>query len=111
MGSLEGAEVAPPSTTPTTAEVAPPATTAEAAPEDQGPLGARLTRKVSLRSAPDGKMIGTLETKTRWGSPRVLAVTERRDGWLGTCSQKVEQRTQPIHIITNRWPFSSNLLW
>ena len=92
MDSLEGAEVEPPSTTATAAQVAPPATTPDAAPEDQGPLGARLTRKVSLRTAPGGRMIGTLGTKTRWGSPRVLAVTDRRDGWLGVLSERIPGR-------------------
>jgi len=93
VDSLEGAQVEPPSaTTATTTEVAPPATTPDAAPEDHGPLGARLTRKVSLRTAPDGKMIGTLETKTRWGSPRVLAVAERREGWLGVLSERIPGR-------------------
>jgi hypothetical protein len=79
----QGAEVDPPPT-PTTATVAP-----EAPPKPQGPLGARLERKVALREAPGGKIIGNLETKTRWGSPRVLAVVEQRTGWLGVLSERI----------------------
>jgi hypothetical protein len=78
----QGAEVdvAPTPTAETTAPDAPP--------EPQGPLGARLERRVALRSAPDGRIIAPLTTKTRWGSPRVLAVVEQRDGWLGVLSER-----------------------
>jgi lipoprotein-anchoring transpeptidase ErfK/SrfK len=86
--SQEGADVGT-APVPTTATTAPPADTQPQQAADQGPLGARLERKVSLRSSPGGKMLGTLETKTRWGSPRVLAVVEQRDGWLGVLSERI----------------------
>lgn len=86
--SLQGAEVTPPpvattATTPATAPAAPAHTAAT-----DGPLGARLQRRVGLRDTPDGKIIATLPTKTHWGSPRVLAVTEQRDGWLGVLTEQ-----------------------
>jgi L,D-transpeptidase-like protein len=84
--SLEGADVDAPATTVTTA----PATTATVpppAPQPEGPLGARLKHKVALRATPSGKIIADLATKTRWGSPRVLAVTEQRGDWLGVLSE------------------------
>ena len=84
--SLEGAEVEPP--VPTTRTQAAPAPSGEA----EGPLGARLRREVSLRAAPGGRIIASLATKTRWGSPRVLAVTERREGWLGVLSERIPGR-------------------
>jgi hypothetical protein len=80
--SLRGAELAP-ATAPVTTATVPPAAPAE----PQGPLGARLKRKVALRDAPDGKVVAALTTKTRWGSPRVLAVAEQRTGWLGVLSE------------------------
>jgi hypothetical protein len=85
--SLEGAEVTPPPV-PTTA------TTPAPAPSDdpEGPLGARLRRTVSLYDKPDGRVLAKLTTKTRWGSPRILAVTERREGWLGVLSERIPGR-------------------
>ena len=56
--------------------------------EQQGPLGAKLERRVGLRDEPDGKIVATLDTKTRWGSPRVLAVVEQRTGWLGVLTEQ-----------------------
>jgi hypothetical protein len=85
--SLQGAEIEPPATTATspaaTASTVPPS----APPKAEGPLGARLERKVALRDAPGGKILAGLATKTRWGSPRVLAVTAQRDGWLGVLTE------------------------
>ncbi len=88
--SLQGADVDPPAAStspPTTAAAA----TTPAAPkpdaEADGPLGAKLKRKVALRDAPQGKIIASLGTKTRWGSPRVLAVVEQRTGWLGVLTE------------------------
>ena len=90
--SLEGAEVTPPSvatTTPTTtAETTTTTPAAEPDAEQQGPLGAKLERRVGLRDEPDGKIVATLDTKTRWGSPRVLAVVEQRTGWLGVLTEQ-----------------------
>jgi hypothetical protein len=83
--SLQGADVTPPAaTTPETTATAPPA---KSDAENAGTLGARLERRVALRTAPDGKIIAALDTKTRWGSPRVLAVVEQRNGWLGVLTE------------------------
>jgi lipoprotein-anchoring transpeptidase ErfK/SrfK len=83
--SLQGADVTPPvATTPRTTAAAAPA---KPGAENTGPLGAKLRRRVALRTAPEGKIVATLDTKTRWGSPRVLAVVEQRNGWLGVLSE------------------------
>jgi lipoprotein-anchoring transpeptidase ErfK/SrfK len=83
--SLQGADVTPPATT---APAATAATTPPPAPaQPKGPLGAKLKHRVALREAPDGKPITDLQTKTRWGSPRVLAVVKRQAGWLGVLSE------------------------
>ena len=89
--SLQGADVTPPAiaTTPTTtAETTTTTRAAEPGAQQQGPLGAKLERKVGLRDEPDGKIVATLGRKTRWGSPRVLAVVEQRPGWLGVLTEQ-----------------------
>jgi lipoprotein-anchoring transpeptidase ErfK/SrfK len=93
--SLQGAEVAPPTTatttttTPTTtAETTTTTPAAEPGAEQQGPLGAKLERRVGLRDEPDGKIVAMLDTKTRWGSPRVLAVAKQRTGRLGVLTEQ-----------------------
>ncbi len=43
---------------------------------------ATLTRSTVLRSAPDGRVLARLGTRTRFGSTTVLAVRGRRAGWL-----------------------------
>jgi hypothetical protein len=89
--SLQGAEVDAPVTQTTATAPTPTTATAQtpAPPKPDGPLGARLQRKVQLRDAPGGKVLADLATKTRWGSPRVLAVTEQRDGWIGVLSEHI----------------------
>jgi hypothetical protein len=73
----------------TTAVPTTTATTPAPAPADQGPLGARLERKVALRETPGGKILATVGTKTRWGSPRILGVVDRTDGWLRVLSERL----------------------
>jgi hypothetical protein len=45
-------------------------------------LTARIVRPVALRDAPGGRRLARLTRRTEFGSPHVLAVTRRRDGWL-----------------------------
>lgn len=52
-----------------------------------GPIGARLKSRTQLRVAPGGTAVLTLPTKTEFGSPRVLAVVARRDGWAQVLTQ------------------------
>jgi lipoprotein-anchoring transpeptidase ErfK/SrfK len=51
-----------------------------------GPQGryktAHVVRRTSLRSAPGGRVLARIGTRTEFGSERVLAVTGRRAGWL-----------------------------
>ena len=56
------------------------------APARRGPLGARLLRRTQLRAHAGGRVVRTLGTKTNFGSPRVLAVVERRGDWLAVLS-------------------------
>jgi hypothetical protein len=43
---------------------------------------ARVLRRTTLRATPEGRVVARLGRRTEFGSPRVLAVTARRDGWL-----------------------------
>jgi L,D-transpeptidase catalytic domain len=107
--SLEGADVTP-SPVPTTATAPAPA------PRDdpEGPLGARLRRTASLRDKPDGRVLAKLTTKTRWGSPRILAVTERREGWLGVLSERIPGRvgwipSEEAELLLEPWSLRIDL--
>jgi lipoprotein-anchoring transpeptidase ErfK/SrfK len=58
----------------------------EAAPARKAARGrfatARVVRRVALRARPGARVVARLGTRTEFGSPRVLAVTGRRGGWL-----------------------------
>jgi lipoprotein-anchoring transpeptidase ErfK/SrfK len=43
---------------------------------------ARVVRRTTLRAAPSGRVLARIGRETEFGSPRVLAVTGRREGWL-----------------------------
>ena len=43
---------------------------------------ARVVRRTTLRAGPAGRVLARIGRQTEFGSPRVLAVTGRRDGWL-----------------------------
>ena len=43
---------------------------------------ARVVRRTTLRSAPDGRVVARIGPRTEFGSPRVLAITKRRGDWL-----------------------------
>jgi lipoprotein-anchoring transpeptidase ErfK/SrfK len=43
---------------------------------------ARVVRRTAQRAAPRGRVVAHIGRETEFGSPRVLAVTARRDGWL-----------------------------
>ena len=45
-------------------------------------LTARVVRRTTLRGSPGGRVLARMGRQTEFGSPRVLAVTARRDGWL-----------------------------
>ncbi len=46
------------------------------------PFSAHVNRRTQLRATPGGRVIGTLGTRTGFGSFRVLAVVGRSHGWL-----------------------------
>ena len=52
-------------------------------------LVARLERRTLLRSRPDGKPLRRLGPRTEFGSPTILAVLKRRDGWLRVMTPKL----------------------
>ena len=45
-------------------------------------LVARLRRTTRLLAAPGGRTLARLRTRTEFGSPQILGVVGRRDGWL-----------------------------
>jgi lipoprotein-anchoring transpeptidase ErfK/SrfK len=55
---------------------------------------ARVLRRTTLRTVPGGRVIARVGRATEFGSPRVFAVTGRRDGWLRVIAseQRNEQR-------------------
>ena len=55
----------------------------------RGPFGARLTRRVLLRARPGGRILRPIGLRTEFGSQRVLAVVERKRGWLGVLTHHV----------------------
>jgi lipoprotein-anchoring transpeptidase ErfK/SrfK len=46
-------------------------------------LGAKVVSPVGLRDRPEGRVVARVGPRTEFGSPRVLPVVHRRDGWLG----------------------------
>jgi hypothetical protein len=54
-------------------------------PEQAGHLVARVPpgRTVVLHDRPRGRAVARLPARTEFGSPRALAVIERKNGWLG----------------------------
>jgi hypothetical protein len=52
------------------------------APEASAALVVRPTGPVALHATPGGRVIGSLGTRSDFGSPLVLAVAARRGGWL-----------------------------
>jgi hypothetical protein len=63
---------------------------------DLGPDGrylvARLERRTWLRTRPGGRQIRRLNTHTEFGSPNILGVVERRDGWLRVITPRLPNR-------------------
>ena len=55
-------------------------------------LMSRLERRTWLRSTPDGKRLRRLNERTEFGSPNILAVVERRDGWLRVVTPRLPNR-------------------
>jgi hypothetical protein len=59
-----------------------------------GPKGryetARVLRRTTLRAAPGGRVVARIGRTTEFGSPRVLAVTGRRGGWLRVMASERE---------------------
>src|SRR5919197_5408321 len=68
-------------TGPTWAPTAPPAPRVAARPPGRF-VTARVLRRTTLRAAPGGRAVARIGRATEFGSPRVLAVTGRRGGWL-----------------------------
>ncbi len=57
-------------------------------------LTARLTRPVTLRSRPGGRILARLQRRTEFGSPRVLGVVSRRSGWLEVVSSELRNQSR-----------------
>ena len=51
---------------------------------------ARVVRRTALRGSPGGRVVARIGRRTEFGSPRVLAVTGRRGGWLRVTASERE---------------------
>jgi lipoprotein-anchoring transpeptidase ErfK/SrfK len=71
-----------------TAKPAPPGTPAPPPPAAAAPavlpgtLAFHVQHRTQLRTAPHGKVVATIPTKTEFKSPTILAVVHRRPGWV-----------------------------
>jgi L,D-transpeptidase catalytic domain len=76
-----------------TAQEAPPPTPT-ATPEAREPAPrhriAAVRRRTTLRASPGGRVLARIGTRTEFGSPRMLAVTRERDGWLRVTASERE---------------------
>jgi lipoprotein-anchoring transpeptidase ErfK/SrfK len=81
-GSVERAAVVEPEPTPAFVADEEPAPAAKKKPAGPRYVTARVVRRTTLRTAPDGRVVARVGRKTEFGSPRVLAVVGRRNGWL-----------------------------
>lgn len=52
-------------------------------------IGARVLRRVALRSTPGGAVVARVGPKTEFGSQRVLPIVHRRAGWLGVIAAEM----------------------
>jgi lipoprotein-anchoring transpeptidase ErfK/SrfK len=64
--------------TSTGADAAPAAREARLTP----PLAFHVRRRAELRTAPGGKVVATVKTKTEFNSPTIMAVAARKPGWV-----------------------------
>jgi hypothetical protein len=56
-------------------------------PAARPPLGARVLRRVQLRTSPGGRVVRTVGRRTGYGSQRVMGVVARRGDWVGVLSE------------------------
>jgi lipoprotein-anchoring transpeptidase ErfK/SrfK len=81
---------APPVTTPAAQGTRTPAKTAASSiPGGSGSLVALIVHATTIRSAPGGRALDRLPTRTEFGSPQVLWVVRHTQGWLGVISTLV----------------------
>lgn len=89
-----GADVERPATTTSGASSPRPASTATLSAQPQrdaaapasraarGPQAFHVTRRAQLRTAPGGRVVATIRTKTEFKSPTILAIAARRGAWV-----------------------------
>jgi lipoprotein-anchoring transpeptidase ErfK/SrfK len=92
-GSAPVASEAPPPKADFVVKTPPAPKQKAAAPAKRFKTG-RVLRRTTLRTAPGGHVVARIARRTEFGSPRVLAVTGRRAGWLRVIAseQSNEQR-------------------
>ena len=73
----------PPVLTPLPAILEPPVATPLPDPPD---IGARVEERTLLRDAPKGRVVARVGRRTEFGSPRIVPVVKRRNGWVGVIS-------------------------
>lgn len=57
-----------------------------------GQFSAKVRRSVWLRASPGGRVLGTVRTRTKFGSRTSLAVIHRRNGWYGVLNELTPNR-------------------
>lgn len=68
-----------------------------------------------LRDGPRGRALAKLPAKTEWGSPSVVFVAKRRDGWLGVVAPQLPNNeigwipAQVARVYTIDWALRANL--
>ncbi len=65
---------------------------AQPPPLRAGQFSAKLRRSTWLRATPGGRVVGTLRTRTKFGSRTSLAIIHRRDGWYGVLNELTPNR-------------------
>jgi lipoprotein-anchoring transpeptidase ErfK/SrfK len=98
------------------AKAAPPPDPYPAVAAHGAPI-ALLRRPVALRAAPgaDSRRLARLPRLTEWGSPRALAVTGRRGGWLRVIATELPNGHRgwipmaATRLIANPWSVTADL--
>ena len=72
-------------------------------------VGARILERVSLRDAPDGRVVTGIGPKARFGGEQVLAVVARRGDWIGVLHQWMPNgkagwvRASAVQLVRQPW--------
>jgi lipoprotein-anchoring transpeptidase ErfK/SrfK len=83
--------------------------------KDRGEPVAVLRRPTVLRTAPGGRRVARLTKRTEWGSPRVLATLEQKNGWLKVIATQLPNGRygwipmSAAQLVANPWAVTADL--